>query len=83
MIFHDREDLLQGEGGDNEAVPCRLEQQDTEGWTVGVEGGQTSLYVPCIFCPSVFFVRNRTHPLDKIRLMQVAGEFFLSQNSQT
>ena len=55
MIFHDREDLLQGEGGDYEAVPCRLEQQDTEGWTVGVEGGQTSLYEPCIFCFSVFF----------------------------
>ena len=31
MIFHDREDLLQGEGGDYEAVPCRFEQQDTEG----------------------------------------------------
>ena len=30
-----------------------------------------------------YSVRNKTHPLDKIRLMQVAGEFFLSQNSQT
>ena len=29
-----------------------------------------------------YSVRNKTHPLDKIRLMQVAGEFFLSQNSQ-
>jgi len=28
-----------------------------------------------LLCKSV---RNRTHPLDKIRLMQVAGEFFLS-----
>ena len=26
-----------------------------------------------------FSVRKRTHPLDKIRLMQVAGEFFLSR----
>ena len=26
-----------------------------------------------------YSVRNRTHPLDKIRLMQVAGEFFLSR----
>ena len=26
-----------------------------------------------------FSVRNRTHPLDKIRLMQVAGESFLSR----
>ena len=26
-----------------------------------------------------FSVRNRTHPLDKISLMQVAGEFFLSR----
>ena len=26
-----------------------------------------------------FSVRNRTLPLDKIRLMQVAGEFFLSR----
>ena len=24
-------------------------------------------------------VRNKTHPLDKIRLMQVTGEFFLSR----
>ncbi|WP_455261480.1 hypothetical protein [Prevotella jejuni] len=24
-------------------------------------------------------MRNKTHPLDKIRLMQVAGEFFLSR----
>ena len=30
-----------------------------------------------------FSVRNRTHPLDKIRLMQVAGEFFLSQSAQS
>ena len=29
-----------------------------------------------LLCKSV---RNRTHPLDKIRLMQVAGEFFLSR----
>ena len=29
-----------------------------------------------LLCSSV---RNRTHPLDKIRLMQVAGEFFLSR----
>ena len=28
-----------------------------------------------LLCSSV---RNKTHPLDKIRLMQVAGEFFLS-----
>ena len=28
-----------------------------------------------LLCKSV---RNKTHPLDKIRLMQVAGEFFLS-----
>ena len=26
-----------------------------------------------------YSVRNKTHPLDKIRLMQVAGEFFLSR----
>ena len=30
-----------------------------------------------------FSVRNRTHPLDKIRLMQVAGEFFFSQSAQS
>ena len=29
-----------------------------------------------LLCKSV---RNRTHPLDKIRLIQVAGEFFLSR----
>ena len=29
-----------------------------------------------LLCKSV---RNKTHPLDKIRLMQVAGEFFLSR----
>ena len=36
----------------------------------------------CTFVCSVhlcYSVRNRTHPLDKIRLMQVAGEFFLSR----
>ena len=36
----------------------------------------------CAFVCSVhlcFSVRKRTHPLDKIRLMQVAGEFFLSR----
>ena len=33
-----------------------------------------------LLCKSV---RNRTHPLDKIRLMQVAGEFFLSQRAQS
>jgi len=27
-------------------------------------------------------VRKRTHPLDEIRPMRLAGEFFLSQNSQ-
>ena len=62
MIFHDREDLLQGEGGDYEAVPCRLEQQDTEGWTVGVEGGAAiflTFVCSVILCSSV---RNRTHP---------------------
>ena len=72
MIFHDREDLLQGEGGDYEAVLCRLEQQDTEWWTVGVEGGQTPLYEPCIFCSPVFSVRKRT-------FLRIAGEVFLSQ----
>ena len=30
-----------------------------------------------------YSVRNRTHPLDKIRLMQIAGEIFLSQSSQS
>ena len=37
-----------------------------------------------------YSVRNKTHPLDKIRLMQVAGEFFsqpgeffLSQSAQS
>ena len=36
----------------------------------------------CTFVNSVllcFSVRNRTLPLDKIRLMQVTGEFFLSR----
>ena len=79
MIFHDREDLLQGEGGDYEAVPCRLEQQDTEGLTVGVEGGQTSLYEPCIFCSSVFSVRKRTHPPCEKERLRLAGEFLLSR----
>ena len=31
MIFHDREDLLQGEERGYEAVSRRSEQQDTEG----------------------------------------------------
>ena len=33
-----------------------------------------------LLCSSV---RNRTHPLDEIRPMRLAGEFFLSQNSQS
>ena len=28
-------------------------------------------------------VRNRTHPLDEIRPMRLAGEFFLSQSGQS
>ena len=28
-------------------------------------------------------VRNRTHPLDEIRPMRLAGEFFLSQSAQS
>ena len=75
MIFHDREDLLHGEEGGYEAVSRRSEQQDTEGGKAGVEGGQTSLYEPYVFCSSVFFVRKRT-------FLRFAGEFFLSQNSQ-
>ena len=30
-----------------------------------------------------FSVRNRTHPLDEIRPMRLAGEFFLSQSAQS
>ena len=59
MIFHDREDLLHGEEGGYEAVSRRSEQQDTEGWKAEVEGGQTSLYEPCVFCSSVFSVRKK------------------------
>ena len=36
----------------------------------------------CVFCSSVSSVRNRTYPLDEIRPMRLAGEVFLSQNSQ-
>ena len=72
MIFHNREDSLQGEGEDYEAVSRRSEQQGTEGWKAGVEGGQISLYEPCIFCSSVFSVRKRT-------FLRIAGDFFLLQ----
>ena len=33
-----------------------------------------------LLCSSV---RNRTHPLDEIRPMRLAGEFFLSQSAQS
>ena len=33
-----------------------------------------------LLCKSV---RNRTHPLDEIRPMRLAGEFFLSQSAQS
>ena len=48
----------------------------------GVGGGAAifmGLCVSVLLCNSV---RNRTHPLDEIRPMRLAGEFFLSQNSQ-
>ena len=35
----------------------------------------------CVFCSSVFSVRKRTHPLDEIRPMRLAGESFLSQRT--
>ena len=41
----------------------------------GVEGGQTSLYEPCVFCSSVFSVRKRT-------LENCWEGGFLSQNTQ-
>ena len=37
-----------------------------------------SLWNPVCSVLLCYSVRNKTHPLDKIRLMQVAGEFFLS-----
>ena len=84
MIFHDREDLLQGEGGDYEAVPCRLEQQDTEGWTVGVEGGQTSLYEPCIFCSSVLLCEKKNIFETRRGVFSLTKDiFFLSQSPQS
>jgi len=33
----------------------------------------------CVFCSSVYSVRNRTHPLYEITHKQLAGEFFLSR----
>ena len=37
----------------------------------------------CVFCSSVYSVRNRTHPLYEITHKQHAGEFFLSQSAQS
>ena len=49
----------------------------------GGEGGGAAIFLTLVcsvhLCSSV---RNRTHPLDEIRPMRLAGEFFLSQNTQ-
>ena len=37
----------------------------------------------CVFCSSVFSVRNRTHPLYEITHKQHAGKVFLSQSAQS
>ena len=37
----------------------------------------------CVFCSSVYSVRNRTHPLYEITHKQLAGEIFLSQSAQS
>ena len=45
----------------------------------GTGEGPLSLWAFVCSVHLCFSVRKRTHPLDKIRLMQVAGEFFLSR----
>ena len=37
----------------------------------------------CVFCSSVYSVRNRTHPLYEITHKQHAGKVFLSQSAQS
>ena len=37
----------------------------------------------CVLFFCVFSVRKRMHPLDEIRPMRLAGEFFLSQSAQS
>ena len=49
----------------------------------GGVGGGAIIFLAFVYSVLLYYsVRNRTHPLDKLRLMQIAGEIFLSQNSQ-